>query len=390
MTKEKRKTICQLVHSLNFGGAEILARRLATDPVLSEEYRFVFFCLDVPNLDQAGSMAKAVCDSGFEIECLNRQPGFDWGCVNRLRNLFQQYNVDLVHAHQCTPFFYASAARGFGDAPTILLTEHGRFYPDVVSRRRRWANWFLLGKNDYITAVGQSVADALVKKEGFPRDRIRIVFNGVDLKPFELADAQRRILRKEVRAEWGVHDDDFIAIQVARLDPIKDHTTALKTMAQLRRRVPKARLIVVGDGPQRQAIEKTRTELGLGDCVVLTGAREDINRQLAGADSFLLTSLSEGIPVTFLEAMASSLPIVCTNAGGCREVVIDEQTGLVAPVGDFEMLADSLIQLAEDESLRRRMGTNGRLRVATVFDQNTMHQTYRNLYQSIINEKNEK
>ena len=377
-----------MVHSLNLGGAEILARNLATDPELAEKYRFVFFCLDVPDVQRAGTMAPAIQEAGFEVECLDRQPGLDWNCIMQIRRLFRQYQVELVHAHQCTPFFYAAAARLGGSRPPILLTEHGRFFPDVTSRKRRWANRLLLGKRDCLTAVGQAVADALVKKEGFPRDRILTVYNGVDRTEFAVPAERRLVWRQEVRSQWGASADDFVVIQVARLDPIKDHATALKTMATLRKRIPHARLVIVGEGPQRTAIERQRAELGLDGCVVLTGAREDVNRQLTGADAFLLTSLSEGIPVTFLEAMAASLPIVCTNAGGCREVVIDEKTGFVAPVGDFEMLADFLAQLANDERLRNRLAADGRQRVETVFDQKTMHDTYCGLYEKALEQNN--
>ena len=379
------KRICQFVHTLNWGGAETLAYRLATNPDLTNRYEFVFFCLDAENVAHAGAMAQKLIDQGYKVECLNRQPGLDRDCVKRLANLFEQYEIDIVHAHQCTPYFYSSLARWRKKNPKILLTEHGRFYPDVVSWKRRLVNQFLYRRDDILTAVGQRVKDALQKKEGYPGKRIQVIYNGIDPDVYDnLRSANENDTRESVRREFNIPDDAFTIIQVARLDKIKDHKTALRTYGALKQTVPNVRLLIVGDGPERDFIEQRIHHHNLQDGVIMTGARSDVSRLLKGADAFLLTSLSEGIPVTFLEAMAARLPIVTTDAGGCKEVVVNGQTGFVAPVGNPMSLAKALHLLATEPKLSARLGEAGRARLLEMFTQRQMHDAYRRMYEQML------
>ncbi len=378
------KRICQFVHTLNWGGAETLAYRLATDPDLASKYEFVFFCLDAQDVVHAGSMAQELIDKGYKVECLNRQPGLDRDCVKRLANLFEQYKIDIVHAHQCTPYFYSSLARWRKKNPKILLTEHGRFYPDVVSWKRRLANRFLYRRDDILTAVGQRVKEALQKKEGYPGKRIQVIYNGIDPDVYDnLRSENENDARESVRREFNIPNDAFTIIQVARLDPIKDIRTSLRTYEALKQTVPNVRLLLVGDGPERNAIERAIRQHNLQDGVIFAGARSDVSRLLKGADAFLLTSLSEGIPVTFLEAMAARLPIVTTDAGGCKEVVVNGQTGFVAPVGNPTSLAKALHLLATEPKLAARLGEAGRARLLEMFTQRQMHEAYCQLYDSL-------
>src|SRR5439155_18500964 len=119
-------------------------------------------------------------------------------------------------------------------------------------------------------------------------------------------------------------------IQVARLDYLKDHATALRTLECVAGRRPDAHLLLVGEGPERAAIEAQVRERRLGDRVRLLGLRKDIPRLLQAADVFLLTSISEGIPLTLIEAMAAGLPVVSTRVGGVGEGVEDGVTGRLA------------------------------------------------------------
>ncbi|MBQ3351138.1 MAG: glycosyltransferase [Thermoguttaceae bacterium] len=378
------KRICQFVHTLNWGGAETLAYRLATNPDLTNRYEFVFFCLDAENVAHAGAMAQKLIDQGYKVECLNRKPGLDRDCVKRLANLFEQYEIDIVHAHQCTPYFYSSLARWRKKNPKILLTEHGRFYPDVVSWKRRLVNRFLYRRDDILTAVGQRVKEALQKKEGYPGKRIQVIYNGIDPDVYDNhRSANENDTRESVRREFNIPDNVFTIIQVARLDPIKDYKTSLRTFEALRQTVPNIRLIIVGDGPERSAIEQGINRHNLQDGVIMTGARSDVSRLLKGADAFMLTSLSEGIPVTFLEAMAARLPIVTTDAGGCKEVVVNGQTGFVAPVGNPMSLAKALHLLATEPKLSARLGEAGRERLLEMFTQRQMHDAYGKLYEQL-------
>ena len=130
--KDAPVTVCQLLHTLNVGGAEILASRLVSR-LSGEKWRFVFFCLDAE-----GVRAQEMRDAGFQVEVLGRRPGFDTQCMRDLAKLWRKHGVQLVHAHQYTPYFYAMGARGFfRKTPPILFTEHGRFFPDLPNWKHK-------------------------------------------------------------------------------------------------------------------------------------------------------------------------------------------------------------------------------------------------------------
>jgi glycosyltransferase involved in cell wall biosynthesis len=171
---------------------------------------------------------------------------------------------------------------------------------------------------------------------------------------------------------------------VARLDHLKDHHTALRALDRLVQSVPSARLLLVGDGPERGAIETEIDRHQLWSNVSLLGTRRDVSRVLAAADALLLTSISEGIPLTLLEGMAAGLPVVATRVGGVAEVVVDTETGLLAPSGDDAALAAALRQLAQEPGLRQRLGACGCQRVQDHFDDGAMLTSYDQIYREML------
>jgi glycosyltransferase involved in cell wall biosynthesis len=371
MVAAKVVTVCQLLHSLNVGGAEILAARLARR--LRGSFRFVFACLD-----DVGPLGEQLREDGFPVYSLDRKPGFDWGCPRRLARLLHTERVDLVHAHQYAPFFYGLAARFGGRRRPILFTEHGRHQPDFPRRKRMLANRLLLSRRDRVVGVGVAVQQALIANEGIPARRVGVLYNGIDVDAFAAAAD-----RAEIRRFLGVRSDEFVIVQVARFDYLKDHGTALRAFTRVIGHLPRARLVLVGDGPERSAIENQMRELNLVDKVRLLGTRKDVDQLLQGADVFLLTSVSEGIPLTVIEAMAAGLPVVGTAVGGMGEVVADGSTGYLAQAGDDASLSEHILRLAGDPDLRCRMGASGRARAKDLFDEPRMCAEYASIYRDL-------
>ncbi len=368
-----RPTVCQVLHSLTVGGAEVLSTALARR--LKDRYHFIFACLD-----ELGRLGAMLHNEGFEVVALGRRPGIDPFCMRRLARLYRHENVDLVHAHQYTPFFYSMAARAWRRRPPVLFTEHGRWYPDYPRRRRILFNRAVLRRTDRVVAVGRAVERALVENEGIPERRVRVIYNGVDIEAFAAARGRRAA----IRAELGLGPDDFVLIQVARLDQLKDHGTAIRTIARVTRQRPDARLLLVGDGPEQEVIESEIRARRLKHSVCLLGVRDDVDMLLHAADAFLLTSISEGIPVTLIEAMAARLPVVATKVGGVPEVVVPGQTGLLAAAGADHALAEAALRLAADPSLRRAMGEAGYGRARELFSQRQMHDAYQACFEEIL------
>lgn len=366
-------TICHLLHGLRVGGAEVLAARLARQ--LRDRFRFVFVCLD-----ELGTLGEELRSEGFVVEVLGRRSGLDWRCSLRLAGFLRRQRVALVHAHQYTPFFYGATARLLCHRPSVLFTEHGRHQPDYPRRKRMVANRLLLTRRDRVVGVGEAVRQALVANEGLPPQRVGVVYNGIDTEAF----ANGRCERGAVRREIGAADSDWVMVQVARLDYLKDHATAVRTLERVVRQRPDARLVLVGEGPEEAKVRAAARNRGVQDRVHFLGLRSDIARLLAAADVFLLTSVSEGIPVTLIEAMAAALPVVSTRVGGVAEVVEDGGTGLLAAAGDDEALAEKVLHLASRPELCREFGRAGRERAAGMFSERQMHAGYLQLYGEML------
>ena len=366
-------TICQLQLTAYTGGAEVLSARLARG--LRSSHRFVFACLDL-----VGPLGEALIEDGFTVEQFGRRPGVDGRCVRRLAAFLRRERVDLIHAHQYTPFFYGLAARLLYRRPAILFTEHGRAFPDHPRRKRMVANRILLERRDRVVGVGQAVRQALIRNEGIPAGRVAVIYNGVDLSTY----SNGRAGRAAVRREFGLGDDDLVILQVARLDPLKDHATAIRMLGRVVRKRPEAKLVLVGDGPEEAMIRALISRHGLEPHVRLLGLRRDVARLLPAADLSLLSSVSEGIPLALIEAMGASLPVAATGVGGVGEVVVEGRTGLLAPSGDDEALAAAVLRLAGDAELRRRMGRLGRARAESMFSEAEMHAGYLRLYEEML------
>ncbi|MCC7423959.1 MAG: glycosyltransferase [Planctomycetaceae bacterium] len=371
--RHARPTICQIVHCLSVGGAELLAADISRR--LSHRYRFVFVCLD-----ELGPLGGALLSEGFPVHVLSRRPGIDFQCARRLAALFREERAAAVHAHQYTPFFQAAVARGLRTGPPILFTEHGRHYPDTRKWKRVIANKLLTGRRDRIVGVGEAVRGALVRNEGFAESRVGVVYNGVDL---DAVGANRETARRAVRDELDL-EESFVILQIARLNRLKDHPTALAAFERVLTERPDARLVLAGDGDERAAIESIIRDKGLQPFVRVLGTRRDVPQLLAAADVFLLSSISEGIPLTLIEAMGAEVPIVSTDVGGISEMIRHGTTGFLAPAGDAAGLARYLLQLANDAALRRQFAMAAHTEAHARFSRQTMDDAYITLYEGMI------
>ena len=372
-TRTQKPTVCQLVHGLNVGGAEILVSRIAHQ--LEDRFRFVFACLD-----HCGRLGDELRRDGFTVHVLERRPGLDWRCIWRLSRFLRSQQVDLVHAHQYTPFFQGLVSRCLSGGLPVLFTEHGRHHPDLPSRKRILFNRVMLGRADRVVGVGRAVRTALIDNEGLPPARVEVIHNGVNLAACLETSGARR---EEIRRELGLGAEEFVVICVARLDRLKDHPTAIRAAGQLVRHGVSTRLLLVGEGPERDALEQLARQNGLEGCVSFLGLRMDVPRLLAASDAFLLSSISEGIPLCLIEAMAAGLPVVATDVGGVGEVVEPGMTGFMSAAGDAAGLGQHLIRLASDASLRREMGLLGQQRAIAHFSEPAMLAHYDRLYREM-------
>ena len=217
-----------------------------------------------------------------------------------------------------------------------------------------------------VYGVAHTQVSYLVDQLGYDAQRVRIIHNGVVLGEADTAD-DSAAARAEVRAEFGFAADAPLIGSVAMLREEKGHDPLLQAFRLVLDDDPRARLLLVGDGPLRHVLRARAEELGVAGHVVFAGNRSDVPRLLRALDVFTLCSRTECFPMSVLEAMAAARPVVCTAVGGIPEMVVDGETGTLVPPGEPRALADAFLGLLRDPEGAARLGRAGRRRVEEEF-----------------------
>jgi glycosyltransferase involved in cell wall biosynthesis len=358
--------VLQVALSLHPGGTERLIVEIVRR--LRAEIPMAVCCLDEP-----GRWGAELADEGVAVTALGRAPGFRPGLGIAIARAAERCQATVLHCHQYSPFVYGAIARLRRPRLRLLFTEHGRLSDAPPSARRRWVNPVLARTARHVYAVSHDLARHMAA-EGLPASRIEVVHNGIAVSQLPSAD-----VRAAVRAELGADKDTTVLGTVARLDPVKDLVRLVEAVGRLSTEAP-ILLVIVGDGPERPRIQRAAEALAGGRRIAILGHREDARRLLAGFDLFVNCSVSEGVSLTILEAMAAGLPIVATAVGGTPEI-IDETCARLVDARDTEWLATALAALIGDPDLGRRLGVHARARVVERFTIERMVQQYLSAYQ---------
>jgi glycosyltransferase involved in cell wall biosynthesis len=362
-----------VLNAMQEAGAEVLVKE--TIRRLGPRIVPAVFCLD-----RVGQLGEEFLRAGGDLVCFNRRPGRDLRVSGRLAAEARRRRIDVLHAHQYTPFFYAALAKPLvRPAPRLILTEHGRHYPDVVSPARRAFNRLVLDRlADAVNACCRFSANALRDRDGFAGHRIAVIENGIDPDRYGPAADQPGLKEK-----LGLDPGRRYVANVARHHPVKDQPTLLRGFASAAGDLPDVDLLLAGDGPQRPELEALAAALGLRDRVKFLGVRADVPDLLRAADVFALTSVSEAASLTLLEAMATGLPVVVTAVGGNPEIVRDGRDGLLVPRGVAAAVSAALRRMFADPGLAGRMGAAGRQRVRDRFRLDRTVAAYHRLYRRL-------
>jgi glycosyltransferase involved in cell wall biosynthesis len=240
-----------------------------------------------------------------------------------------------------------------------------------------WSRWL----PDHVTAVSEAAAASHIAAGMVEPDRVSVLANGIDVDRWQ-PDARAR---SEAREELGL-GNDFLWLAVGRLEPVKDYPVLLNAFA----RAPKpAQLLVLGTGPLEGQLKRMAEGLGLGGRVRFAGFCPNVARWMHAADGFVLSSRYEGLPMVLLEAGACGVPAVATDVPGTREVIVDGETGWLAPAGDPERLAAAMRWLMHMPAWRRQaVGERARQHVTRHFSLETVLDRWEQLYAELLERKN--
>lgn len=332
-------------------------------------------------LAERGERVHFIAQSGSELAARLKRTGLSFdsmplrGIVGAahsvsLHRLFRRMRPEVLHVHDSaaqTPAILAAAR--MGDArPRIVVTRR----TDLPIRRPARAVWDARFC-DRVICISEAVRRRLLDV-GIPAERTVVIPDFVDCQRFDPA-----LLPSEARARPTV-------VTVGRLSPEKGHAALLRAMTIIVRSCPEARLVIAGQGGQRSALERQVEAMGISRAVEFLGFMPDVRDVLAAADVFVMPSISEGLGVAALEAMAMGRPVVASNVGGLPESVADGETGLIVPAGDAGALAEAVVGLFGDLERARAMGRAGRERALAYFDRGPVVNRILALYYEALSE----
>lgn len=361
-----------LVADLGLGGIQSMVDALARG-LDTTRFAPAFVCFD-----SVGVLGEALARDGFPVVLEQRAPGLDRSLPSRIARRLRELDASIVHAHNRTALFYGVLAKSKRPGTRMLYTEHDRSFPEKL--RVRLLHAVLSRRVDHTVAVCSAVRDAIVATERFPPARTSVIVNGVAAPS---ATPSARDARSRIEAEFPTAVGRPLMLAIGHLTPVKDHATLLEACARL----PAARrpvLLVAGDGPLRAELESRRDALGLRDDVAFPGYRRDVDQLLRACDFLVMSSVSEGLSIALVEAIARGVPVVATRVGGNGDVVEDGVNGILVPPSEPTALANALQRMAADPALRARCSAAGRTRYTRGFGLDAMIDAYQRLYAALL------
>ncbi len=351
--------IVHVVENLERGGLERMVIDLA-GVQRAAGHRCRVICLFQP-----GALAGELEAQDIAVHACRKRGGFDLAALRRLRGWLRAFPGAVVHTHNANAHYHTVAAAVCLPLARLVNTRHGMGAAQPHSRGE-WLYRRTMRRTDSVAAVCEAARARFAQQGVSPRGRLLSVPNGIRIDRFAPASEERRAA---LRSDLGLVPGTRIVGTIGRLNPVKDQATLLHAFARVHREFADTALVLVGDGVLRAALGAQAAALGLGDAVRFLGDRSDVRELLQGFDAFALSSLSEGYSMALLEACASGLPIVATDVGGNREIVVDGRNGLLVPPARDDALGEALATLLRDPAATAGMGRAGRdwaLREASV------------------------
>jgi glycosyltransferase involved in cell wall biosynthesis len=367
------RTVAHFIESTEFGGTEqaLLHVLAGLDRC---QWRPVLFHHPEPGLEL---LLDRLRELDVNVHVVPRMKGKD-GILRMpkfLRELRRE-RPSVFHAHLNWPLackvelVSAALARIPAVVATVQLFDNVPLRASLYVQQRLVAT----GVDRYI-AVSHHVARKLCQTYGLPANKVTVIHNGIFLSPFV------RPADTELRAKLGATNGRPIVLTLARLDQQKGHRYLLQAVPL----VPDALFVFAGDGPERASLEAQARQLGLNDDRILfLGYRRDTPDLLACCDLFVLPSLFEGLPLSILEAMAASKPVIASAIGGNDEAVIHEETGLLVSPENPAALAQAIQRLLSDRPLAARLAATGKAQVQKKFSAEAMVQRVTEIYEQIL------
>lgn len=394
MRESKKLHIMHLLLSLQTGGCEngIVNLMNHMDP---ERFKVSVCCLE-----DIGELAQRILPDRRHLHLVRKEGRPRIRDLHNLSALFREEGVDIVHTHAWATVALGYASAKLAGVPVVIHGEHGGLH--IANRFQVMAQKMLFRMVDTTVTVSADLQTRLAGIFKVNPARFHPIINGVDTSRFVFRNRQGR---ETVRERHGISEEACVIGSVGRLVSWKRQDVLLNAVAELIRRGRDVVLVLVGDGPCRSELEELAARKGVAGRIILAGRRDDVTDYLAAMDVFALTSSAsegalpapgdrallttefEGISNAMLEAMACGLPVVASNVGGTKEIVVHGDSGYLFEPDDLDALRDSLDRLVSNRDLCSRLGTSARRSMEENFSLSSMVRGYQELYLDIAGKK---
>ena len=361
--------ILHLISSGGFYGAESVITALSREQ--TQRYGHV---VQVGVFENEHAPANHVADEfearGVHVVRIPCRRRIDLRTIGELRRSIYREGFDLLHTHGYKADICGYLAARRMSVPLLATSHHWTGQTRAV-RFYEFLDGLFLRSFDAVVAVSEKIAHELCHA-GVPKDKITIIDNGIDLSRYNTMVSERR------------RRDQLLIGTAGRLVEQKGMKYFLRAAQQLLKEFPDLLFVIVGDGPDRDALEQLAKELQIEKSVCFMGSHSDMASVYASLDIFVLASIAEGMPMAALEAMASGLPVVATNVGAMSKLIISAKTGMLVQPTNVDELAEALVRLLRDPELRKRVARNGKQRVHERFSSGIMAQNYEKIYGQLM------
>jgi len=362
--------VLQLTTDSKIGGAENVVLWLARG--INKKIFNISICCLAPK----GPLFDEANKEGIAIYSLELKYWWDLFKAFKLIKLLKDKQIHILHSHLFHANILSRIIGRLAGVPIIISTEH------IMGLEAKWR--LVLNKltSKWVTryiAVSFAVGGFLKDKVGIGQYKISVVQNGIDPK--------EHLTKENMLSEFGFTNMDKIVGTVARIHKQKGHRYLLYAVKDVIRIFPDTKFLIIGDGPLKNKMEKLSFDLQISNNVIFTGFRNDVLNIMSIFDIFVLPSLWEGLPITILEAMSMKKSVVATNVSGNSEIVEDSISGILVAPGQPAQLAQAIIRLLNDETLRIKMGEAGRRKIVEHFNLDRMIGETTLIYKELIRER---
>lgn len=371
--------ILHLISSSGYYGADSMLIQLAKgsmDSLLSPVIG-VFRNVHNPHLE----IAEVARGQGIPVEVLLCRGRVDIATVRKIRRILTRRGIDVVHTHGYKSNLYAWGST-VGTQVGRIATCHNWLGNDVKMRSYARLDKLFLKRFDRVVAVSDTIREELVSAR-IPPEKIVTVYNGIDLNRF-----QREVDTKRIRKELGIREGFRVVGTVGRLSEEKGHIYFVRAASDPSLKEENLVFLIVGDGPLKAVLEQEAgRKKGAGPEILFAGKRSDVERIYRVMDLFVLPSLTEGLPMALLEAVASRRPVVATRVGGVPQVLADGTSGSLVEPGDATALAKAIQGLLADPEGGSRMAEKAYEAVRGSFSADRMTKRYFDLYANLMSSR---